>query len=195
MTTNVPAAGARGTVQIPTERLLEINPESTRNIPKARFYEDISQVVEGKLELVGPTLTAYDEIHGKFKLMTSSLNDQLVTLEEREGHLKEALDVIRGAKTRKTNTETLYKVADCLYTRARVTEPQKCFLWLGSNVMMEYTPEEAEAVVGKNLATTKENIEDILENILALRSETTVIEASISRLHNYGVYLRKQHNV
>ena len=58
--------------------------------------------------------------------------------------------------------------------------------------MMEYNPEEAEAVVSKNLKTTQDNMDEVVENILALRAQTTVVEASMSRLHNFGVHLRAQ---
>lgn len=86
--------------------------------------------------------------------------------------------------------ELICPVSDCLYARAKVTDPSKLMLWLGSNVLMEYSPAEAKEVLEGNCKTLEEQIAEVAEEILFLREQITTAELAISRLHNYGVSQR-----
>lgn len=48
---------------------------------------------------------------------------------------------------------TTYQLADNVYAHANINcQAQVVYLWLGANVMLEYSYEEAQALLNKNLA-------------------------------------------
>eukprot|EP01054_Gregarina_sp_Poly1_P002336 Gregarina_sp_Poly_1__2335@NODE_1623_length_3686_cov_43_129317_g1070_i0_p4_GENE_NODE_1623_length_3686_cov_43_129317_g1070_i0NODE_1623_length_3686_cov_43_129317_g1070_i0_p4_ORF_typecomplete_len138_score23_88Prefoldin/PF02996_17/4_4e03Prefoldin/PF02996_17/4_8e07Ribosomal_L12/PF00542_19/0_023PSP94/PF05825_11/0_16_NODE_1623_length_3686_cov_43_129317_g1070_i0205618 len=117
------------------EKLIEKEATSTRKIPKAKFYEDISEVLEGKVENVEPIGRAYRELLGKYQLMSASLIEQHQQMKLRLRSLEEAKETVEAAAKQieagVSNCEVLFKASDCLYASAEVTDPSKILLWLG----------------------------------------------------------------
>eukprot|EP01055_Gregarina_sp_Pseudo9_P005276 Gregarina_sp_Pseudo_9__5275@NODE_605_length_2500_cov_26_380333_g571_i0_p3_GENE_NODE_605_length_2500_cov_26_380333_g571_i0NODE_605_length_2500_cov_26_380333_g571_i0_p3_ORF_typecomplete_len179_score36_83Prefoldin/PF02996_17/6_3e03Prefoldin/PF02996_17/1_2e23Prefoldin_2/PF01920_20/4_6e03Prefoldin_2/PF01920_20/0_00011OEP/PF02321_18/0_0045OEP/PF02321_18/2e03Serine_rich/PF08824_10/0_09Serine_rich/PF08824_10/1_8e02MAD/PF05557_13/0_026KASH_CCD/PF14662_6/0_5KASH_CCD/PF14662_6/38YabA/PF06156_13/11YabA/PF06 len=173
------------------DRLIEKNEGSARKIPKAKFFEDISEVLDNKVENAEPVAKAYRELLGKYQLMTASLIEQHQQMKLRLQSLEEAKETVDAAKKRlesgDSSAEVLFKASDCLYARAQVTDPSKIMLWLGSNTLMEYSPEEATAVLTKNIGATERNIEEMARDIRYLREQITVVEVANTRLHNWFV--------
>jgi prefoldin subunit 5 len=54
-------------------------------------------------------------------------------------------------------------------------------LWLGANVMMEFTFEEAEKLLTKNLKTATENLGVVEQQLSFLRDQITTSEVCSSR--------------
>jgi prefoldin subunit 5 len=45
---------------------------------------------------------------------------------------------------------TRFKLSETIYMKAELDSSEKVYLWLGANVMLEYTYEEAETLLSKN---------------------------------------------
>jgi prefoldin subunit 5 len=64
-------------------------------------------------------------------------------------------------------------------------------LWLGSNVMVEYSLEEALKLLEENLQGCKANLKINLESMDLIKDNLTITEVSIARVHNYDVEQRR----
>lgn len=84
-----------------------------------------------------------------------------------------------------------HEIVNGLYAKAKITNNQKVGLFLGSNVMVEYSVEEARSLIQKNVGEIEKQIEDLEHNLEVLKEQMTVIEVSVSRVFNYDVQQRK----
>ena len=60
-------------------------------------------------------------------------------------------------------------------------------LFLGADLMVEYTYQEALTLLQKNLKNAKTNINTYTEDLEYLREQITTIEVNLARVHNYKV--------
>ncbi|GJD11011.1 Prefoldin subunit 3 [Galdieria sulphuraria] len=143
-------------------------------VPAAKFLEDIDKVVE-----------EHD----------SSLSRQKRSFQEKIPDLTNALQVVRwlqssGDGEQKEPMETTFELADNVYSTAWVKNPQVVYLWLGANVMVEYSFEEAESLLKENLDGARDKIQQLEKDLAFLREQMTTTEVNISRV--YTAQLKKQ---
>ena len=66
----------------------------------------------------------------------------------------------------------------------------KVFLWLGANTMVEYSYEEAQKLLKKNLDNAKKNLETYSKDLEYIKDQMTIIEVNYARVHNYSVKVK-----
>ena len=87
---------------------------------------------------------------------------------------------------------THFELADAVMAKA-VVEPQDLVcLWLGANVMLEYTYEQAIEMLETNLgkATLKNSTYD--DDLTFIREQIIVTEVNIARIYNHSVRLKRK---
>jgi prefoldin subunit 5 len=77
-----------------------------------------------------------------------------------------------------------FMVAHNLWAKAEVPVQDKVCLWLGADVLCEYTHEEALVLLNKNLLNARTTLKTNEETIDFLRDQITVCEVNISRAYN-----------
>jgi prefoldin subunit 5 len=87
--------------------------------------------------------------------------------------------------------DTFFNLSDQVYAQARVNPSGKCSIWLGANVMVEYTYEEAEIMLNANLETAKKKLEEADEDLSYVKDQLTTTEVNMSRTYNYEVQQRR----
>jgi prefoldin subunit 5 len=133
-------------------------------------------------------------MYGKYKFMESQLVHQKRHFLDKIPDMQSALDAIKFLASRRGSEEpitTRFELSDAVYARAVIDETEKVFVWLGANVMLEYTTEEAEALLTKNIASAKQTLASINTDLDFLKDQITVSEVNIARCHNYRVKLRQ----
>lgn len=83
--------------------------------------------------------------------------------------------------------ETQFELSDGIYVRAAVPSTKTVCLWLGANVMVEYTHQEAIDLLTKNLAAAQSNLADTCADINYLRDQLNTTDVNLSRVYNYHV--------
>ena len=79
-------------------------------------------------------------------------------------------------------------VSETLYSKAKIpANTEKVGLWLGANIMVEYSFEEAGTLLSKNLANAETNLKSIEEDLAFLKDQITTSEVNIARIYNYRV--------
>ena len=64
-------------------------------------------------------------------------------------------------------------------------------LWLGANVMLEYSLDDAQILLKKNLESAEQNLAQIAFDLDFLRDQMTITEVTMARLYNWDVKKRK----
>ena len=88
---------------------------------------------------------------------------------------------------------TNFLLSDNIWAKAKVPNTSgKVGLWLGANVMVEYTLDEAIKLLGKNLHNAEMKIKETEEDLDFLKDQITTTEVNLARIYNQGVLNQKK---
>ncbi|KAL1131530.1 hypothetical protein AAG570_011147 [Ranatra chinensis] len=146
--------------------------------------------INGNVDIV---LRRLDEQHGKYKFMELNLLSKKRRLKVQIPDLERSLDMIKMLMKRKDSTEDMemqFLLADQAYMKALVHPTDKVCLWLGANVMLEYTLEDAMDLLNKNIETAKKNLSHVEHDLDFVRDQFTTTEVNMARVYNWNVKRR-----
>ena len=112
-----------------------------------------------------------NELYQKYKLMEQNLMRARQNLKVKLPDIKKTLEMVvmlkakyedDDSKERKTNS----LLSDNIWAKAKVPNTSgKVGLWLGANVMVEYTYDEAVKLLGKNLHNAETKIKETEDDL------------------------------
>ena len=111
--------------------------------------------------------------------------------------IKKTLEMVAMLKSRYDSEDkeisTNFLLSDNIWAKAKVPNVTgKVGLWLGANVMVEYTYEEAIKLLGKNLANAELKIKETEDDLDFLKDQITTSEVNLARIYNQGVMNSKK---
>ncbi|KAL0393328.1 UNVERIFIED_CONTAM: putative prefoldin subunit [Sesamum radiatum] len=116
-----------------------------RGIPAAAFVEDV-QTYLSQLNLDANSALAFlQERLQQYRVVEMKLLAQQRDLQAKIPDIEKCLDVVATLQAQKGTGEAVvadFEVSEGIYARARVEEAESVCLWLGANVMLEYSCEE-----------------------------------------------------
>ncbi|XP_057957331.1 prefoldin subunit 3 isoform X2 [Malania oleifera] len=141
-----------------------------RGIPAASFVEDVQTYLSQSGLDVNTSLAFFQERLQQYKLVEMKLLAQQRDLQAFVAD---------------------FEVSEGIYSRARVEDSDSVCLWLGANVMLEYSCDEANALLRKNLENAKASLEVLIADLQFLRDQVTVTQVTIARVYNWDVHQRR----
>eukprot|EP01064_Diplonema_japonicum_P028199 TRINITY_DN4269_c0_g1_i1.p1 TRINITY_DN4269_c0_g1~~TRINITY_DN4269_c0_g1_i1.p1 ORF type:complete len:228 (+),score=81.72 TRINITY_DN4269_c0_g1_i1:65-685(+) len=171
-----------------------VNP---RGLPRMDF---IDEDVAGYVKTQGGATAVQkkiDEMFSKYKLYEYKMGQSKESLRVKIPEITKTIQMVKHLKGKEDGEtiDTHYELSDVVYAEAEVTEkPEKVALWLGANVMVEYTCEEAIELLTKNLSTAQTSLEVVLEDLAWLRDQLNICEVNMNRLHNFIIQERREEN-
>lgn len=87
---------------------------------------------------------------------------------------------------------TNYELNDTLYAKAAITPTKTVYLWLGANVMLEYSTTDAIELLQKRLTAANESLATCEEDLEFLKENITTMEVNTARVYNWDVQKRKE---
>eukprot|EP01059_Diplonema_ambulator_P018496 TRINITY_DN3087_c7_g1_i1.p1 TRINITY_DN3087_c7_g1~~TRINITY_DN3087_c7_g1_i1.p1 ORF type:complete len:220 (+),score=83.28 TRINITY_DN3087_c7_g1_i1:46-660(+) len=168
-----------------------VNP---RGLPRMEFIdEDVSGYVKAKGG-VAAVQKKIDEMFSKYKLYEYKMTQSKESLVGKIPEITKTIQMVKHLKDKEEGEEinTHYELSDVVYAEAVIKEkPEKVALWLGANVMVEYTCDEAITLLTNNLQTAQNSLENVLEDLAYLRDQTNICEVNMNRLHNFLIQERR----
>jgi len=167
-------------------------------IPEALFIEDVEKFMkeQGTTSVEG-ILRKLDENYQKYKLMETNLAQKKRRLKSQIPDLKSTLDTVKHMHSRKDETEavtTRFLLSGALYAKASIPPTDTVGLWLGANVMLTYSTEEALKLLTKNHTSALRNLDSVEQDLEFLRNQCTTTEVTMARLYNWDVKNRREKN-
>lgn len=112
-------------------------------------------------------------------------------LSDKVPELEKSLTLIRTLIQKKQAKETgmvRYNLTDNVFANAEIDYSVGIVnLWLGANVMLEYTYEEAIDFLTKNQDSAKQELETVTQDLAFVRDQIVTSEVSMSRIYNWDV--------
>ncbi|XP_065201993.1 prefoldin subunit 3 [Planococcus citri] len=171
---------------------------SGAGIPQAIFVEDVDSFMAqpengGNAEKV---LRKLDEQHNKYKFMELNLLAKKKRLKNQMPDLEKSLDMIHLLKKRKAEASeekimTEFLLSEQLYSKAVIKPSDTVYLWLGANVMLEYSLDDAAELLTKNIETAKKQEASVEQDLDFLRDQFTTTEVNMARVYNWDVKRRQ----
>ena len=122
-----------------------------------------------------------------------------------EDHLKEKVpeldkslslvqSLIEKQENQVTNGMVRYNLVDSIYAKAEIDYTIGIvYLWLGANVMLEYTYEEAIQFLQTNHTRAATELQHVNIDLTFIRDQIVTTEVNISRIYNWDVR-QKRHD-
>ena len=107
--------------------------------------------------------------------------------------IKRTLEMVAMLKQRamgdNKELETNFLLSDNIWAKAKIpNETGRVGLWLGANVMVEYTHDEALKLLAKNLKQAQDKLAETEGDIAFLKDQITTTEVNMARVYNQGVH-------
>lgn len=147
---------------------------------------------------VNSALAFLQERLQQYKLVEMKLLAQQRDLQAKIPDIEKCLDIVATLQTKQGTGEALitdFEVSEGIYSRARIEDTGAVCLWLGANVMLEYSYEEAKALLQKNLENAKASLEVLVNDLHFLRDQVTITQVTIARVYNWDVHQRRSKQV
>ncbi|XP_008554424.1 prefoldin subunit 3 [Microplitis mediator] len=170
--------------------------KSFAGIPEADFVEDVDAFMalpenNGQVDKV---LKRLDENHSKYKFMEFNLASKRRRLRSQIPELERALEMIKKLQAEKNSSqdlETQFLLSEQVFAKAIVPPTDKVCLWLGANVMLEYTLDDAQELMVKNIETAKTKLIQVEHDLDFIRDQFTTTEVNMARVYNWDVKKRQ----
>ena len=141
--------------------ITEKSEDNSRNIPKVVFIENTEAWVEKYTD--DALFAQMNELYQKYKFMEQNLLRARQSLKVKLPDIKKTLEMVIMLKAKYESQDkemnTNFLLSDNIWAKAKVPNVTgKVGLWLGANLMVEYTYDEALKLLGKNLANAEKKI-------------------------------------
>ncbi|VFQ65105.1 unnamed protein product [Cuscuta campestris] len=165
-----------------------------RGIPAAVFVEDVrAYLADSGLE-VNSALAFLQERLQQYRVVEMKLLAQQRDLQAKIPDIEKCLDIVAALQAKKAAREALiadFEVSEGIYSRARIEDTDSVCLWLGANVMLEYSFDEATSLLQKNLENAKASLEVLVGDLQFLRDQVTISQVMTARIYNWDVHQRR----
>jgi prefoldin subunit 5 len=147
--------------------------KNDRGIPATRFIDDIEAFANSfdppaSSELL---IGAYSDLFSKFKAYEQQLEQKRGMYREKLPEIEKSITLVRHLKEKKDAGDTVitrYNLADTIYAKAEVDCSQGIVnLWLGANVMLEYTYDEALELLTSKQTVAKNDYKEVRVVVVA----------------------------
>ncbi|XP_010914592.1 prefoldin subunit 3 isoform X1 [Elaeis guineensis] len=162
-----------------------------RGIPAASFVEDVETYLKQSGLDVSCSLAFLQERLQQYKIVEMKLLAQQRDLQAKIPDIEKCLDIVATLQAKKGSGEALiadFEVSEGIYSQAIIEDTESVCLWLGANVMLEYSCDEAKALLQKNLENAKASLEVFVADLQFLRDQVTITQVTGARVYNWDVH-------
>ncbi|THG04105.1 hypothetical protein TEA_025427 [Camellia sinensis var. sinensis] len=134
----------------------------------------------------------------QYRLVEMKLLAQQRDLQAKIPDIEKCLDVVATLQAKKGTGGALladFEVSEGIYSRARIEDTDSVCLWLGANVMLEHSCEEATDLLQRNLENARASLEVLVTDLQFLRDQVTITQVTIARIYNWDVHQRRLRQV
>jgi len=167
--------------------------KNERGIPATRFLDDIDSFASSFNPPASSELLigAYSDLYSKFKAYEQQLSQKRSTYLEKLPEIEKSIVLVRHLKAKRDADErivTRYNLADTVYAKAEVDSSGGIVnLWLGANVMLEYTYDEALDLLTSKQKVAKKDYKEVSDDLTFTRNQIITSEVNISRIYNWDI--------
>eukprot|EP00527_Entomoneis_sp_CCMP2396_P008334 CAMPEP_0198145742 /NCGR_PEP_ID=MMETSP1443-20131203/25018_1 /TAXON_ID=186043 /ORGANISM="Entomoneis sp., Strain CCMP2396" /LENGTH=200 /DNA_ID=CAMNT_0043809453 /DNA_START=87 /DNA_END=686 /DNA_ORIENTATION=- len=180
---------------VPNMSLLDITEgDNERGIPKAKFIDDVEAFSSTFEPPASPELLigACSDLMNKYRNYEAQLQQRQLRLKQKVPELEKSLSLVRTLLEKQGSPDSTtgmarYSLADNIFAQAELDYENNntVNLWLGANVMLEFTYQEALDFLSQNQERAKKEMEDAISDLAFVRDQIVTSEVTMSRVFNW----------
>ncbi|VEL29583.1 unnamed protein product [Protopolystoma xenopodis] len=164
-----------------------------KGIPKATFIEDVDKFLkDNNFSSLQEAGHSFEQMYMRYKHIEQAFFQRKLRLLQQIPNIRKTLDVVRHLKQKSEDLDVNFEVSSQLYAKAHIKKADKVGLWLGANVMLEYTLDEAEKILIENDNSAQVSMVDVDNALDFLKDQCTTVEVNLARLHNLSIKISRQ---
>lgn len=136
-------------------------------------------------------LQAFRTLAMKYESMLDSLRTRHQRISEKMREIEKSIDAVSQISKATESSVVDYELGETLFARATVPAGAKVNLWLGANVLLEYEPEEALALLKKKLEDSQAALDRVKHDESFTREQLTTMEVNVARVYNLIVEFKQ----
>lgn len=167
--------------------LVDKSTKNGRNMPAVIFIENVEDFSEkyGHDQLV-EELNVY---YSKFKYMEAQIVKHSEGVKSKIPDIEKAIEAVEYLEKKNScddtdNMKVDFMVSNNLWAKAEVPKTSTVCLWLGADIMCEYTLDEARGLLRKNLENANTTLKNNEVDLDFIKDQITVCEVNIARVYN-----------
>lgn len=129
----------------------------------------------------------------KYNFMFESMTVQKNAVLRKMPDIQQAIETVAFLNRRREEgsvTKTNFPLTDNCYAKAEIQPSETVCLWLGANVMLEYSISEAEELLSTSNKNANETMKKLDDSLAFIRDQITTTEVNIARVHNHMVKIK-----
>ncbi|OZC08938.1 prefoldin subunit [Onchocerca flexuosa] len=161
-----------------------------QGVPTAEVMEDVEAYLkkEGNIS-IEEGIRRLEAIYRKYKQVEQQLTEQKLRLVSKLPDLKKSIEVVNHLEEKSKINEAMeltHLLNDHVYQRVKTDSLDKVLLWLGSNVMVEFSLDEARCILEDNYKT-EDGVTKYEKELAFLKDQITTTEVNMAHVYNYGI--------
>eukprot|EP01088_Endostelium_zonatum_P000159 TRINITY_DN10264_c0_g1_i1.p1 TRINITY_DN10264_c0_g1~~TRINITY_DN10264_c0_g1_i1.p1 ORF type:complete len:192 (+),score=50.87 TRINITY_DN10264_c0_g1_i1:16-591(+) len=171
--------------------------EQESAIPSAIFINNVDDFLKEKNETVDSVLKNLQDNYTNYKWIEMKYVQSRDSLRNKVPDITKTLEMVKHLSESAEGEEeggsvvTHFEMNGGIYGSSKLTNVKSVCLWLGANVMVEYSFSEAIALLERNLNAARTNLKSIEAELNYLKDQITTTEVNIARVYNFDVKRRK----
>lgn len=148
---------------------------------------------------VTTVLSALQTMHSKYKFMESSLVEVRKQVKSRHPELLANLEAVQKLVAKSVEGggsgeafPTYFTLADQVHAKAMVEPTGKVCMWLGADVMLEYTYSEAITLLEQHVGAAEVKMKEADEDLDFIRDQIITVEVNMARTFNHEVEQKRK---
>ncbi len=128
----------------------------------------------------------------QLRIIRDNLAARKEALLEKIPEHEKALQIVQHLRDATTDTHVRFELTGGIYSKARIPPSGHVALWLGANVMLNFTLDEADAFLSKAAHEAQAALVIAVEDLQHIDDQQNTLEVNINRMHNFSVQRRKR---
>ncbi|EKE42791.1 hypothetical protein ENUP19_0054G0063 [Entamoeba nuttalli] len=138
-------------------------------------------------------IRSIEDTYKNLKFFLDVVSQRKTTLIEKVDETQSTLKyVILLEEKTNDQVKTKFEISNGLYLPVTINKPKTVNLWIGANVMMEYSFDEAKKMLNENIKTTQDRIEKLEIDRKHLTTEISKMEDLIKQIVDASIALQKK---
>lgn len=131
----------------------------------------------------------------RYSHVEQELQQRKQRLQLKQPEIEKCLDAVNMLIDRNDSGEDMdldFSLSDHVYARATVKHAGYVGLWLGAGVMVEYSLDEAKALLEEQLQSCMRQLDVLVDDCNYVKDQVTTTEVALARIYNYSVGVKKK---
>jgi|TARA_B110000003_G_C16355190_1_gene420381 prefoldin subunit 5 len=135
--------------------------------------------------------------YGRYKRLEAELQQARIRLSTQLPDVRRSLEAVETLCEKRdrgdaSGTTVKYQLTEATFAEATVETPESAYLWLGANVMLEYTLDEAKELLETNVTACESGLEANARDLAVLKDNATIMEVNMARVYNFDVKRQRE---